>query len=79
MIIKSLGTWDNYDKSRMEEMNPKEFKKLSKIKDLDKAELINSLIKDKKIYLMDKEHMLIWEASCVIGYKKNGKYCNNCS
>ena len=69
---------NDFEFDRWEEYNENhENSELHKIdqKYLHIAKLLDSLIKDKKLLIMDEENMVPWEANAVLGLKHNNKSC----
>jgi hypothetical protein len=68
VIIDIFG---EYDYNRLFGMYPDDIKKMTPIPSSYKGlvSLLNSLIKTKRIFMMDKESGVAWEASGIIGYE----------
>jgi len=68
VIINIFG---EYDYNRLLGMNPNDIKKLTPVHDNYEKLVtwLNSLIRAKLLFMMDKESGVAWEASGVIGYE----------
>ena len=71
----AIETFGDYDYERLSEMGADDVHEIEDIQngDLKKiADLLNDLIKKNKLYLMDKETGVAFEASVVIGFSEGG-------
>lgn len=74
----AIQTFGKYDFARLVNMGSDDILKIDDIKteELQKAaDAIRILIKTGRLYMMDKESGIPWNASVVIGYKENGQEC----
>ena len=62
--------WHDYDDERMKDFSEEDFEKLTKIsaKDKEMANMIKKYIKKGKLYVTDKDNMIVWPCSFVRGY-----------
>lgn len=71
----AIETFGTEDYERLVEMEADDIDEIEDIQDerLQKiARLLNKLIKKNKLYLMDKESGVAFEASVVVGFKNGG-------
>lgn len=71
-LINGSFKFDQYDLDRirdMENADIEDFEPINKEKYDEFVKILTKLIKTKQIYMMDKENMIPWRASSIIGYK----------
>lgn len=71
----AIAAFDSYDYVRLTQMGCSSVKQIGDITDerlADVAALLQALINQGKLYMMDKEDGEGWQASGVIGFKKDG-------